>query len=217
MVRSLLTLFFGALPAVCSYRTFLGRYGFLCPMMTRFPFAGPSGVLSPSSIVLPLKTGDFGRPGWSWWSSFLVAPLPSASLSPHRLLRCSHADGLTAAPSLAYPILHGATLEGACGRGRADDSAGLTEALAGPAIFSTVFLTKFPEPAQTNLLIRILSPSCLVLGPLPAQREGGIRPPTRRSVSRLQKSFPMATVLQVCGQGVGGCSPGMMSRHIKGA
>ncbi|KAL6907109.1 hypothetical protein GGI43DRAFT_252570 [Trichoderma evansii] len=77
--------FFGALPAVCSDRTFLGRYGFLCPMMTRFPYAGPSGQ------PLPLHT------------RFCMVPL----------------------------------WRGACGRGRADDLAGLTEALAGPAIFST--------------------------------------------------------------------------------
>jgi hypothetical protein len=42
---------------------FLGRYGFLCPTMATLPYAGLSGVLSPSSIVLPLKTGDVDGPG----------------------------------------------------------------------------------------------------------------------------------------------------------
>lgn len=115
MVRSLPTSFSGLCRQSAQTETFLGRYGFLCPTMATFPYAGPSGVLSPSSIVLPLKTGDVDRPGLgglaSWWLHCLA---PRSPLTAYCVAR-AHADGLTA-PSLAYPILHGATLEG----GRAD-------------------------------------------------------------------------------------------------
>lgn len=85
--------------------------------------------LLPSSCRSKLETlvGLGGLGLAAWWLHCLA---PRSPLTAYCIAR-AHADGLTAAPSLAYPILHGATLEGgACGGGRADGSAGLTERLS---------------------------------------------------------------------------------------
>lgn len=163
-----------------------------CPLL-------PSSCRSKLETLIDLGLGGLA----SWWLHCLA---PRSPLTAYCVAR-AHADGLTAAPSLAYPILHGATLEGggegACEWGRAGDSAGLTEALAGPAIFFYSIPHKSScEPAKTTLLIRTFSfLSCAGSFASSEGRGGRIRPPTRRSVGRL---FPMATV-QVCGQAVGGC------------
>lgn len=100
--------------------------------------------------------------------------MPSASLSPLTAycVACEHADGLTstAAPSLAYPILHGATLEGgACGWGRG----GRFGWVSSHFVYSTVgtvpiFLTNLP------VIVRA--------GSFASSEEGGEDPPASETV-----------------------------------
>ncbi|KAH8127153.1 hypothetical protein LI328DRAFT_44616 [Trichoderma asperelloides] len=86
--------------------------------MARLPYAGLGSPeyypLLPSSCRSKLETlvGLGGLGLAAWWLHCLA---PRSPLTAYCIAR-AHADGLTAAPSLAYPILHGATLEG----GRAD-------------------------------------------------------------------------------------------------
>lgn len=91
--------FFGALPAVCSDRIFsrplwisMSDDGHIALL-----YDGPSGVPSPSSIVLPLKTGDVDGLGLgglaSWWLHCLA---PRSPLTAYCVAR-AHAHGLTAA------------------------------------------------------------------------------------------------------------------------
>lgn len=132
--------------------------------------------LLPSSCRSKLETLiDLGLGGLaSWWLHCLA---PRSPLTAYCVAR-AHADGLTAAPSLAYPILHGATLEGGVRMGACGRFGWVNGGSRWPSHFFLQYTIGTPhksscEPAQTVRLIYVLSPSFLVLGPLPAQREPG--------------------------------------------
>ncbi|KAL7923692.1 hypothetical protein ACQKWADRAFT_289053 [Trichoderma austrokoningii] len=78
--------YFGALPAVCSDRSFFSAamdfYVRQWPQFRTIPFL---------NRLCRSKLENVDGPPGPWSSFLLVAPLPSASLSPHRLLRCSRA------------------------------------------------------------------------------------------------------------------------------
>lgn len=121
MVRSLLTLFSGHSRQSAQTELFSAAMGFYDRRWPDSLTLGPPEYypLLPSSCRSKLETlVDLGLGGLaSWWLHCLALRSPLTAYCVAR----ARADGLTAAPSLAYPILHGATLEGgvrrgACGR-----------------------------------------------------------------------------------------------------
>ncbi|KAL7896463.1 hypothetical protein HDV63DRAFT_249829 [Trichoderma sp. SZMC 28014] len=131
-------LFRGSAGSLLRPKLFSAAMDFYVRRWPHFLTLGPPEYypLLPSSCRSKLET--LTEPGGlaSWWLHCLA---PRSPLTAYCVAR-AHADGLTAAPSLAYPILHGATLEGACGWGRAGDSAGLAEALQYSRYSSQIFL-----------------------------------------------------------------------------